>query len=89
MCRRLGNTSHRKASRLDHSPWRGGWTFVGQTSAANQSLKLASVVRPTREIARAIGLVGFAYESSQYCHNMAADIGLRCLQLNDTTSEKF
>ena len=28
---------------------------IGQTSAANQSLKLASVVRPTREIARAMG----------------------------------
>jgi hypothetical protein len=41
------------------------------------------------QVARTNWLVGPAYESSQYRHNMAADIRLRCLQLYDALAKKF
>jgi len=64
-------------------------TAVGQTSAAELSLKLASVIRPMREVRRNTNPACPAYKSGQYRQNLAADIGLRCLQFDDTATKKF
>ena len=64
-------------------------TEVGQTALAKKGPQLTSVSRPNREIVGAIELVGSANGLRKKGHNKPAHIGLRCLQFDDATLQKF